>query len=138
MKKYFIAFMVSISVFMLQVAAQTKADKNAAAMSFEVTSHDFGNIKYADSAFWLFKYKNTGKEPLTISTAQASCGCTTPIWTREPVKKGKYGIIKVQYNTQIVGAFQKTVTVRSNAANSPIVLTIKGVVKPKEEQSKTY
>lgn len=136
MKKYFIALLSLILFFATNVFAQEKPDKNAAKITFDATSYDFGEIKYADSAFWLFKYKNTGKEPLIISNAQASCGCTTPLWTREPVKKGKYGIIKVQYNTNIVGAFQKNVTIYSNATNSPVVLTIKGVVKPKEEQSK--
>ena len=99
---------------------------------FEMESHDFGNIAEGTQATYEFKFINTGKEPLIISNVQASCGCTTPQWTSEPIAPGKSGKITVTYNsTDRPGPFTKTVTVTSNAKSTPKVLTINGVVAPK-------
>ncbi|MCX6275492.1 MAG: DUF1573 domain-containing protein, partial [Bacteroidetes bacterium] len=76
-----------------------------------------------------FKFKNTGKEPLVISNAKGSCGCTVPTWPKEPIMKGQTGVIKVHYDTKRVGAFTKTVTIESNSKTNPRVLTIKGIVE---------
>ena len=82
-----------------------------------------------------FKFKNTGKEPLIISNATGSCGCTVPDWPKEPIAPGATASIKVKYDTNRIGGIYKTVTVNSNAKSGSIVLTIKGTVeeKPKEE-----
>ena len=75
-----------------------------------------------------FKFKNTGKEPLIISNARGSCGCTVPTWPKEPIMKGQTGIIKVHYDTKRVGAFTKTVTITSNSKTPSKVITIKGLI----------
>ena len=85
-------------------------------------------------ATYEFKFKNTGNQPVVIANVQASCGCTTPDWTKTPVLPGKTGIIKAMYNSAgRPGVFNKTVTVTSNAAEPSKVLSIKGTVLTKEQ-----
>jgi len=102
-------------------------------ISFETLEHDFGTIEQGADGSYAFKFTNIGKEPLILNRAQASCGCTTPEWSQEPIAKKKSGNVKVKYNTNIVGAFSKNVTVYSNAKNGPIVLHIKGTVVQKTQ-----
>lgn len=105
---------------------------------FEAESHDFGTVPEGTQATYEFKFTNTGKEPLIISNVQASCGCTTPKWSNEPIAPGKTGTITASYNSSgRPGPFTKSITVTSNAKSSPKVLTITGVVeaKPVEQPS---
>ncbi|MCF8297404.1 MAG: DUF1573 domain-containing protein, partial [Saprospiraceae bacterium] len=82
-----------------------------------------------------FKFKNTGKEPLILTTVRSSCGCTVPKWPNEPILPGQSDVIKVKYDTRRLGVIHKQITVRSNATNATVVLTIKGniLAKPAEE-----
>jgi hypothetical protein len=73
--------------------------------------------------------KNVGKEPIIISKATGSCGCTVPNWPKEPILPGASSAIKVTYDTKRVGAFTKSVTISSNAKTDTKMLTIKGTVK---------
>lgn len=109
-----------------------KVDKNAANAKFEKEIHDFGVIPKDVPATFTFVFKNTGKQPLIITRATASCGCTTPEWTKEPIKKGGKGFIKATYNAASIGPFTKVITVESNGVNPTISLTIKGEVKAPE------
>ena len=100
---------------------------------FESTSHDFGEIPEQDGPVThVFQYKNTGYDPIILTYVKASCGCTSPSWTTEPVAKGDSGFVKVVFNPRgRAGTFLKTVTVRTNGEPQALVLRIKGVVKPK-------
>ena len=110
-------------------------NKNQAEIKFEEEKYDFGNVKEGELATHLFKFKNTGKEPLILTNVSASCGCTTPEWPKEPIKPGQTAVIKVVYNTQgRQGAFNKQVTVNSNAKTSMVMLTITGNVEPANQQ----
>ena len=96
---------------------------------FDSEVHDFGTVPEGSNADYEFKFKNTGKEPINLQTVNASCGCTTPSWSKEPVLPGKTGSIKASYATQgRPGGFTKSITVVSNAGTK--VLTIKGTVEP--------
>lgn len=103
---------------------------------FDTDAHDFGTLQKGAPCEYEFKFKNTGKEPLIIQNAQASCGCTVPSYPKEPIMPGQGGVIKVKYDSNRIGAFTKTVNVTSNAKNSPKIITIKGKVDapPQEEQ----
>lgn len=102
----------------------------AAEIEFEKEIHDYGTIKQNANGVYEFKFKNTGSQPLIISNATGSCGCTVPEWPKEPIAPGKSGTIKVKYDTKIVGPFSKSVTLQSNAVNSPSkTLRIKGTVE---------
>ena len=96
-------------------------------------THDFGDIPEGPKVTYQFSFTNTGKEPLVISNAQASCGCTSPEFPKEPILPGKKGKISVTYSTQgRVGEFSKVVYLTSNAqnpeGNSRYELFIKGNV----------
>lgn len=115
----------------LSIQAQEKPATPQDSIIFENTTHDYGTIVQASDGSCEFKFTNKGKAPIVLNDVKASCGCTVPEWTRTPVNPGEKGIIKVTYNTNNVGAFNKSITVNSNAKNSPVVLSIKGIVTPK-------
>ncbi len=103
-------------------------------MKFESENHDFGNVAEGTMATYEFKFKNTGNQPVIIANVQASCGCTTPDWTKTPVLPGKMGVIRAIYSSAgRPGVFSKTVTVTSNASEPSKVLSIKGSVLTKAE-----
>ncbi len=100
---------------------------------------DFKTIAEGTLATHEFTFTNTGNQPLVIANVQASCGCTTPEWSKTPVLPGKRGFIKAVYNSNgRPGAFNKTVTVTSNADKPSITLSIKGTVLTREQMQKTY
>lgn len=98
-------------------------------IQFEKTTHEFGTIPQGDKAEYTFRFTNSASEPFALQRVKASCGCTTPSWTREEVAPGESGEIMVKYNTNRVGAFTKTVTVTYDAEERPVVLYIKGTVQ---------
>ena len=103
-------------------------------ITFEKIEHDFGKINEADGRVTtVFSFKNEGMAPLVLSNVRASCGCTTPTWTKEPVEPGQTGSITVTYNPNgRPGRFQKTITITSNATEATKKLFIKGEVIPKQ------
>lgn len=102
---------------------------------FEKLEHDFGTFKELDgNQTATFEFTNKGSEPLIINTVTASCGCTTPSWTREPVPPGGKGTVQVSYDPKnSPGAFSKSVMVKTNASNSTAVLRITGKVQEREK-----
>ncbi|MBL7711120.1 MAG: DUF1573 domain-containing protein [Chitinophagaceae bacterium] len=103
-------------------------------MYFKTPVHDFGIIQEGPTADHEFEFTNVGKEPIIISNVSASCGCTTPSYSKDPVLPGKKGTIKASYNTQgRVAPFTKTITITSNVGVK--VLTIKGEVEKAPEGS---
>ena len=100
-----------------------------AEMSFEKDVHDFGTIENGANGTYDFKFKNSGTEPLIITDAKGSCGCTVPTYPKNiPIKPGESQTIKVTYDTKRAGNFTKTVTINSNAKVPQKVITIKGNV----------
>lgn len=98
---------------------------------FDKMVHDYGTIVQGSDGESEFKFTNKGKTPLLLSNVHASCGCTVPEWPKEPILPGKTSSIKVKYNTNNQGNFNKSITVNSNAINNTVVLQIKGNVTPK-------
>jgi hypothetical protein len=134
MKKMIMGLVLMASFSIAGKAQETvtpvPTNPNAADMVFETETIDYGTIDYASNGVREFKFKNTGKEPLIISNAVGSCGCTTPEWPKDPIKPGESAVIKVKYDTNRVGNFDKMVTITSNAKTPTKVLKIHGVVKP--------
>jgi hypothetical protein len=128
MKQLFfaIAFIIPISLI-----AQP-----GAAITFTSNEHDFGKIDEVNGKVTtVFEFVNTGNAPLIIQNVEATCGCTTPDWTKKPVMPGQKGSITAIYDpANRPGKFEKQINVFSNAANESLsILTIKGNVKPKEQ-----
>jgi hypothetical protein len=91
------------------------------------TGYSFGKIPQGRPVIHVFEIVNTGKEPLLLENVQASCGCTTPEWSREPIGPGSTASIKVGYNAYADGHFNKTVTIFYNNGQTK-ALTISGEV----------
>ena len=124
------------------VFAQTGEKEIPKKMVFKKTTHDFGTLKEEmGTASYTFEFTNTGSEELIIQHVKAACKCSTPEWTKTAVKKGGSGIVKVTYNISYnangspPGSFTKTISVTTNTGEEE-VLTITGVVTPKEKTEK--
>lgn len=110
--------------------AQTAPDTKSAApevLALKETSYEFGKIPQGRPVTHVFEVTNTSKEVLRLDNVQASCGCTTPEWSREPIQPGATASIKVGYNAAAEGQFSKTVTVVYNT-NQTKTIVISGTV----------
>jgi hypothetical protein len=99
------------------------------------TSYDFGEIHQGESVTHDFILKNTGHSDLIITAAKGSCGCTVPVWPKNPISKGEDAIIKVTFNSAgKSGKQNKTVTLVTNAIPNTKVITINGnVIVPQKK-----
>tara|TARA_R110002050_G_scaffold286088_1_gene436111 strand:+ start:68171 stop:68611 length:441 start_codon:yes stop_codon:yes gene_type:complete len=107
-------------------------------IAFEKDVHDFGKIKQYGNATTEFSFTNTGDAPLIISNCKGSCGCTVPTWPREPIAPGASAVIKVKYDSKRVGPINKSVTITSNATNTPTkVIRITGNISAAPKDATT-
>ncbi|THH40291.1 DUF1573 domain-containing protein [Neolewinella litorea] len=122
----------------VSLQAQAPATEQTAAatagMTFEQTEIDYGTIQQNADPYRTFTFTNTGTQPLIITNAVGSCGCTVPSYSKAPVAPGESGEIKVRYATDRLGKFRKRVTLTTNLSEEPIVLTIMGEVLDKPAQ----
>lgn len=107
-------------------------------IKFDQDTYDWGKVMDGDKVTHVFKFKNTGSEPLIISNAKGSCGCTVPEWPKDAIAPGKSGEIKVVFDSKGKGAVggkedSKRVTVTANTDPVDTYLTIKGKVDKKED-----
>ncbi len=101
-------------------------------LKFDRTVHDFGKINEGEKVTTVFRFKNTGENPLVISSAVGSCGCTVPNWPKAAIEPGKTGEIAVEFDSNKKSGEQaKTVTVKANTTPPSIELTITCTVIPK-------
>jgi hypothetical protein len=114
-----------------QVEETAEIQKEGPQMNFEATEIDYGKIEQDSDPYRIFKFTNTGTEPLLITNARGSCGCTVPSYSKAPVAPGATSEIKVRYDTHRLGQFRKRVTLTTNVGDEPIILTIKGQVEAK-------
>lgn len=116
------------------LAAEVKTDLKPTSISFEKTRHSFGRIAEGDMPKTTFRFTNTGKEPLIINSAVASCGCTVANWPRGPIAPGESSVIDVAFDSKKKsGEVTKTVTVTANTVPPKTVLYINGTVIPKQQ-----
>ncbi len=129
MKKLFLSLTFLLFGVM---TSTTQAQSNGKIIEFDTETHDFGMINEGVVAEHTFTFTNKTAKIITLSNVQASCGCTTPSWSREPIETGKQGKITASYNSEgRPNAFVKTITVTYNEEGQPaqsVVLTIKGNV----------
>lgn len=130
MKTFFIS---AFLLFVIATSAKAQVADTTLVIQFASVVHDYGTIQQGSDGGCDFTFENKGKTPLVLSNVRASCGCTVPTWPREPILPGNTGVIKVMYNTNGIGNFNKSITVTSNAKNSNVILTIKGNVVAKAQ-----
>ena len=125
-------YMMLVVASIGMVSAQKGAD-----IKFEKTSHNFGSFSEKNAVVtYTFTFTNVGDLPLVIHQATASCGCTVPEYTQEPIMPGKKGTIKVTYSGEgrSPGYFKKSITLRTNAKTEMIRLYIEGNMTVKDEK----
>ena len=122
---FFLLFAASITCY----AQEEVKPKDKGEMKFETTRHNFG-VFASDTAIvtYDFIFTNVGKSPLIIHQASASCGCTVPEYTLEPIMPGCTGKVSVTYNGKgkQLGVFRKSITIHNNGKQTPIRLYIEG------------
>jgi len=124
--------LILFAVFCIGLVGSTNAQEleNGAKIDFEKDVHDYGTLKQGGNGVYEFVFTNTGNAPLILSNVKGSCQCTVPSWPKEPIAAGKSAVITVKYNTDRVGAINKSVTINSNAVNEPTkVIRIKGNIE---------
>lgn len=131
MKKSII-LILTFAIMTISIHAQENQSAKTDSIVFDEMVHNYGTITQGADGNCEFKFTNKGKAPLVLNNVHASCGCTVPTWPKKPILPGEEGIIKVKYNTARIGNFNKTITVNSNAANSTVILRIKGNVVAKQ------
>jgi len=126
MKKTLLTALMLVGSIVASAQAEIKFDK---------MTHDFGTFsESAPVVTCTFTYTNTGDKPLIINQAVASCGCTVPEYTKEPVQPGQKGSIKVTYNGtgKFPGHFKKSITIRTNGKVEMTRLYIEGTMEEKK------
>lgn len=113
---------------------EVKPEGPLPSFEFAEEDHDFGEIKEGDVVEHVFKFTNTGDAPLIISSATASCGCTVPVWPKDPIPVGEEGEIQVRFNSAKKPGMQtKTITITANTYPKMNKLRIKANVQKAEE-----
>lgn len=113
-------------------ASQAADPSTLGQFQFPEMEYDFGAINEGQIIEHEFKFTNSGQAPLVISNITASCGCTTPDWTKTPVKPGEEGYVKVVFNsTAKSGSQAPTVSIQANTNPTVTRLRMKGTVTPK-------
>jgi len=109
------------------------APTNAPVINFDKSSFDFGKISRGDKVIHDYKFTNTGKSPLIITAAVASCGCTTPNWPKTPIAPGQSAQVTVEFNsTGKVGLQDKMITITANTNPAQTVVHLVGEVVEKK------
>lgn len=137
MNRLIVAIFLASTFFSCDIRNTKKVDANNASMVFtDSTSvqiidsvHNFGSVTDGEKVEYSYRFKNTGKKSLIISSAVASCGCTVPKKPEEPIKPGETGFLKVVFNSKgRVGEVHKEITVTSNAYPKFPILLLTGQV----------
>lgn len=116
--------------------AQDDSDMSGPIMTFENTIVDYGAIEQNSDPLRIVEFTNTGTEPLVISNARGSCGCTVPDWPKQPIMPGETSKIEIRYDTKRLGKINKTVTLTTNESGANHVLKVIGQIsKAAEEES---
>ena len=115
---------------MILFTLSAESQEKIAEVTFEKILIDYGTIDHGVDGKRTFNFKNTGTAPLIFNRIYSSCGCTIPKKPSSPIGPGQSDEIQVKYDTNRVGPIRKTITVLSNAINSPTMsLKITGNVE---------
>jgi hypothetical protein len=105
-----------------------------AQMEFEESIHNFGDLNQGEKSTHIFKFVNIGTDPLIINNVLTTCGCTVPIWPKDPLMAGEQGQLEVFFDsTSKIGRQNKVITIRSNAKSGDHRLRISAMVLPSEK-----
>ena len=114
---------------MMLICGMTAMAQEPAEIKFDTLTHNFGKFSEKEPVVnCTFSFTNVGEQNLVINQAIASCGCTVAEYTKDPIKPGEKGQIKVTYNGtgKFPGHFKKSITIRTNGAVEMTRLYIEG------------
>ena len=120
-------------VFLFVLLIQFAVAYSQSDMTFEKTSHDFGQVKVGSDTLWVdFKFTNKSSEAVIISDVKTSCDCTLAEWPKGAIAPGKSAVIRGGYKTagKPVGAFNKNIIIQANTMPATTILTMKGEIVP--------
>ena len=129
------ALVISATMFG-QTTPGAAGKKAADAVKFKELTHDFGKIKQGVPVTYDFAFSNISGKPVVIESALPSCGCTTPVKPEAPVAKGKEDKITAGFNAQLLGTFNKSITVKVAGIDTPLELHITGEVLNETDYAK--
>jgi hypothetical protein len=125
--------MKRILISLVMLAGATIAAQAQETIKFDKTVHDFGNVpEQGGPVTYNFEFTNTGNVPIIVQDVAASCGCTTPGWSKEPIAPGGRGFVKAIFAPSGAVSFDKSLTVTSTGSPSVVTLRIRGMVVAKE------
>lgn len=125
--------MKRILISLAMLAGATIATQAQETIKFDKTVHDFGNVpEQGGPVTYAFEFINTGNAPIIIQDVAASCGCTTPGWSKEPIAPGGRGFVKATFTPSGAVPFDKSLTVTSTGSPNIVTLRIRGMVVAKE------
>src|SRR5215213_9860226 len=132
MKRIFFIILSFLTLTTLKAQGDNALQKNDQPTAFDPLLvkqdvHDFGTIPQGKPVYYYFEIVNNGTVPLKLENVQASCGCTTPEWNKEPIAANSTDKIKVGYNAAVEGPFEKFITITYNG-NQSKQIKIKGTV----------
>jgi len=137
-KRYLLIHLLTALFVMLPVRALCQTDDSASlpeseVISFDEKVHDFGDVLISAGPLkWRFNFTNIDKKPIVIHNVISSCGCTTPKWSKAPVKPGEKGYVDITFsNDQGPYPFDKTLTLYVSGVNRPVILRIRGYAHEK-------
>jgi len=125
---------ITLFLLMFFISATVVAQTQETGIKFKEETHNFGKIPQSIPVKTVFTFTNFSKDPIVLTNVKASCGCTTPDWTKTPVMPGQKGTITAEYNAVSMGAFRKNMTVHykvGDGEDHKIDLFIEGEVIPK-------
>jgi len=122
---------VFVSALVLLLGLTTVSFAQKGVLKFKEETRNFGKVPQGTPVTHEFVFTNAGTDPIVLSNVTVSCGCTTPVWSKEPVMPGKTGSVKATFNAAAAGPFSKPVTVFSNTEGGSITLYLKGEVVQK-------
>lgn len=123
----FLAYIANAQAATTSVKEDKTTSVSPEVISLKEAEYDFGKIPQGKPVTHIFMYTNTGTTPLKLDNVQASCGCTTPEWSKDEIAPGATSKITVGYNAAADGAFTKFITITYNGTQNKQV-TIKGEV----------
>jgi len=114
-----------------QITDAPEVVTDGAKIKFQTEAHDFGTIQQGEAVNYIFKFENIGTEPLVITSATSTCGCTVPSWPKEPIQPGEFGKLEVEFNSaNKLGKIYKKISVVTNSVDfSTHTVAMKGTVE---------
>jgi hypothetical protein len=121
--------------------AQEKAfvsSQSRGSIMFKTMGYDFGKLSFGQNAEYEFEFRNTSRNPVSITNVKTDCNCSSSEWTKGEIARRNTGYVKIKYDTREIGEFREYVYVYASDSDTPLQLSVKGEVVMPEPDTKLY